>query len=78
VNYDKIVPQDSQFENLKTAGEKIDDIFDHTDAKVVEVMEKIIKIYNKKRSSTLDFDKDEDFIHAFQNNIAFHSKYPRK
>lgn len=65
MNYDKIVPQDSQFENLKTAGEKIDDIFDHTDAKVVEVMEKITKIYNKKRSSTLDFDKDEDFIHAF-------------
>ena len=65
MNYDKIVPQDSQFENLKTAGEKIDDIFDHTDAKVVEVMEKITKIYNKKRSSTLDFEKDEDFIHAF-------------
>jgi hypothetical protein len=69
------VPDNSQFENLKTAGEKIDDIFDHTDAKVVEVMEKITKLYNKKRSSTLDLDSDEDLLNALRNNIAFHSMY---
>lgn len=53
-----MVPDTSQFENLKTAGEKIDDIFDHTDSKIVEVMGKLTKVYNNKRSCTLDLTED--------------------
>jgi hypothetical protein len=32
--YDTIIPEVSQFENIKLMSDKIDDIFDHTDAKV--------------------------------------------
>lgn len=78
VNYDKVVPDNSQYEHLKTAGEKIDDIFDHTDAKVVQVMDKLTKVYNNKRSSTLDPTEDEDLQNVLKNNIAFHVKYQHK
>lgn len=57
---------------MKTAGEKVDEIFDHTDAKVVEVMKNLTKIYNKKKSIALDIEKDEDLRHALANNISFH------
>jgi len=69
---------DSQFEKLKTAGEKIDDIFDHTDNKIAEVMQKVTKLYNKKRSTELDFWQDQDFRHEFTNTIAFDENYPRE
>ncbi len=78
MNYDKVVPDTSQYENLKTVGEKIDDIFDHTDEKIVQVMNKLTKVYNSKRSSTLDLTEDEDLQSVLKNNIAFHVKYQHK
>lgn len=48
-NYDRIISED-QYENVKTLGDKIDDIFDHTDEKVAETMQKIANVYNKKRN----------------------------
>lgn len=39
--YEVLVPETSQFENLKLMGDKINDIFDHTDEKVKQVMQNL-------------------------------------
>ncbi len=39
--YEVLVPETSQFENLKLMGDKINDIFDHTDVKVKQVMQNL-------------------------------------
>jgi len=36
--YEILVPETSQFENLKVMNDKISDIVDHTDDKVLQVM----------------------------------------
>lgn len=41
-------------------------------------MQKVTKLYNKKRSTDLDFWQDEDFRHEFTNTIAFDENYPRE
>jgi hypothetical protein len=38
-------------------------------------MERLTKVYNSKRSSTLDLTEDEDLQNVLKNNIAFHVKY---
>ena len=42
------------------------------------MMGKLTKVYNSKRSSTLDLTQDEDLRNVLRNNIAFHVKYQHK
>ena len=63
------MPDTSQFENLKTAGEKIEDTSDLTDAKVVQVMDKLTKVYNSKRSSALDLTENEDLQNVLKKKL---------
>lgn len=57
-NYDAIIPEETQFETVKTMTDKIDDIFDHTDQKVNQVMTQLTKTYNRKKSNLVDPKED--------------------
>lgn len=67
----KIVADDSQFEHMKTVHDIIDDCYQHTDAKVAEVMQQIVKVYNHKKSNRIDPKTDFDIFKVLKNSIAF-------
>lgn len=73
--YEVLVPETSQFENLKLMGDKINDIFDHTDEKVKQVMQNLAQTYNRKRSNLIDPWRDPDIHTVLQNNISFPEGY---
>lgn len=73
-NFDRLISED-QYENVKTLGDKIDDIFDHTDGKVTETMSKITNVYNRKRNINADVYQDIDIHNTLKNNIAYPKGY---
>jgi hypothetical protein len=73
--YEILVPETSQFENLKVMSDKITDIFEHTDDKVQQVMQNLVYTYNRKKSNLIDPWKDSDIHTVLQNNIAFPHDY---
>jgi hypothetical protein len=60
---------------VKTLGDKIDDIFEHTDGKVTETMSKITNVYNRKRNINADVYQDIDIHNTLKNNIAYPKGY---
>lgn len=70
-----LVPETSQYENVKLMRDKINDIFDHTDSKVKEVMHNLAQTYNRKKSNLMDPRQDPDIHKVLQNNIAFPNGY---
>lgn len=73
-NFDRLISED-QYENVKTLGDKIDDIFDHTDGKVTETMSKITNVYNRKRNINADVYQDINIHNTLKNNIAYPKGY---
>ena len=73
--YEILVPETSQFENLKTMNDKISDIFEHTDDKVKQVMNNLVQTFNTKKSNLVNPWKDGEIHTVLKNNIAFPLNY---
>lgn len=69
--YEKIVSERSLYEHTKGVSEKIEDIFQHTDRKVHEVMRQIVDCYNCQASNNVDPRTNAELQKILENNIAF-------
>ena len=65
-----IIKEHSRFEHVKTLPDKIQDIYEHTDAKIGEVMRQAATEYNKIGTNKIDPHSAKTLQNVLKNSFA--------
>jgi len=62
--YTKVIPEISQYEHLKNRYDLCQDIFNHTEAKIKESTENLVRVYNKNFGCDMDNNQIKDVMQS--------------